>query len=90
MVSMETSLRVVTTISCLLSILGAGSIMASYFFFREMRHRSGRLLLVCLSVADLLSASSYLWAAIAAFDKQSGACEVQVQGSEREPWLSWR
>ena len=67
------------SVSCVLSMLGAMSILLSYAMFPTMRNKAGRQLLVYLSLADLLSAASYLWASLAEFTHQSTWCQVQVR-----------
>ena len=56
--------RVVVMVSCTLAVLGSMSIIMSYMLFPSMRGRSARRMLVMLSVADLGSAVTYLWAAV--------------------------
>ena len=52
-VQFQTLLKVVVSVSCLLSIIGSTAIILSYAFFKEMRTLA-RHTLVCLSIADLL------------------------------------
>ena len=52
-VQFQILLKVVVSVSCLLSIIGSIAIILSYAFFKEMRTLA-RHTLVCLSIADLL------------------------------------
>ncbi|XP_072101175.1 G-protein coupled receptor 157 isoform X1 [Mobula birostris] len=68
--------KVVISISCLLSVLGSGMIIATHLWWPDLRSKA-RQLLVYLSVADLLSALSYLYGVLRDFQRSSWDCVLQ-------------
>lgn len=66
-----------STTSCCLSIFGAFAIFGTYYFIPEIRNTTRKLLL-CLTVADFLTAAGYLISSIAYFNNtEESVCEVQ-------------
>ncbi|XP_051895590.1 G-protein coupled receptor 157 [Pristis pectinata] len=68
--------KVVISISCLLSVLGSALIIAIHLRWPDLRSKA-RQLLVYLSVADLLSALSYLYGVLRDFQSSSWDCVLQ-------------
>ncbi|XP_069774503.1 G-protein coupled receptor 157 [Narcine bancroftii] len=68
--------RVVIGISCLLSVLGSGLIIATHLRWPGLR-TTARQLLVYLSVADLLSALAYSYGVLRDFQSSSWDCVLQ-------------
>ncbi|KAL8198355.1 UNVERIFIED_CONTAM: hypothetical protein K2H54_006619 [Gekko kuhli] len=68
--------RVLVLLSCALSALGAGLLVATHALWPELRTRARRLLLY-LSLADLLSAAAYFYGALQDFGGPSWDCVAQ-------------
>ncbi|XP_004607291.3 G-protein coupled receptor 157 [Sorex araneus] len=68
--------RVVVLLSCALSALGSGLLVATHALWPDLRSRARRLLLF-LSLADLLSAASYFYGALRDFAGPSWDCVLQ-------------
>lgn len=63
-------------LSCVLSALGSGLLMATHALWPELRNQARRLLLF-LSLADLLSAASYFYGVLQDFKDSSWDCVLQ-------------
>ncbi|XP_004596184.2 G-protein coupled receptor 157 [Ochotona princeps] len=68
--------RVVVLLSCALSALGSGLLVATHALWPDLRSRARRLLLF-LSLADLLSAVSYFYGVLQNFAGPSWDCVLQ-------------
>ncbi|XP_069401876.1 G-protein coupled receptor 157 [Ovis canadensis] len=68
--------RAVVLLSCVLSALGSGLLMATHALWPELRSQARRLLLF-LSLADLLSAASYFYGVLQDFKDSSWDCVLQ-------------
>ncbi|XP_064137293.1 G-protein coupled receptor 157 isoform X1 [Loxodonta africana] len=68
--------RVVVLLSCALSALGSGLLVATHALWPDLRSRARRLLLF-LSLADLLSAASYFYGVLQDFSGPSWDCVLQ-------------
>ncbi|XP_038602548.1 G-protein coupled receptor 157 isoform X2 [Tachyglossus aculeatus] len=68
--------RTVVLLSCGLSCLGSGLLVATHALWPELRSRARQLLLY-LSLADLLSAASYFYGVLRDFDRSSWDCRLQ-------------
>ncbi|KAM5248728.1 G-protein coupled receptor 157 [Ctenodactylus gundi] len=68
--------RVVVLLSCVLSALGSGLLVATHALWPDLRGRARRLLLF-LSLADLLSAASYFYGVLRDFAGPSWDCVLQ-------------
>lgn len=68
--------RAVVLLSCVLSALGSGLLVATHALWPDLRSRARRLLLF-LSLADLLSAASYFYGALRDFAGPSWDCVLQ-------------
>ncbi|XP_007900248.1 G-protein coupled receptor 157 [Callorhinchus milii] len=68
--------KVIISISCCCSFLGSTLIIATHGLWPDLRTKP-RQLLVYLSVADLLSAVSYLYGVLRDFDSSSWDCVLQ-------------
>ncbi|KAJ6656768.1 hypothetical protein lerEdw1_003099 [Lerista edwardsae] len=68
--------RAAVLASCALSGLGAGLLVGTHALWPELRTRP-RQLLLCLSLADLLSAASYFYGALRDFQAPSWDCVAQ-------------
>ncbi|KAG8505563.1 G-protein coupled receptor 157, partial [Galemys pyrenaicus] len=68
--------RVVVLLSCVLSALGSGLLVATHALWPDLRSRARRLLLF-LSLADLLSAASYFYGVLRDFADSSWDCVLQ-------------
>lgn len=68
--------RAVVLLSCALSALGSGLLVATHALWPDLRSPARRLLL-CLSLADLLSAASYFYGALQDFPGPSWDCVLQ-------------
>ncbi|XP_003471268.3 G-protein coupled receptor 157 [Cavia porcellus] len=70
------AVRVAVLLSCTLSALGCGLLVATHALWPDLRSRARRLLLF-LSLADLLSAASYFYGALRDFAGPSWDCVLQ-------------
>ncbi|EDL81177.1 rCG31025 [Rattus norvegicus] len=68
--------RAVVLLSCVLSALGSGLLVATHALWPDLRSRARRLLLF-LSLADLLSAASYFYGVLQDFAGTSWDCVLQ-------------
>ncbi|XP_064350157.1 G-protein coupled receptor 157 isoform X1 [Camelus dromedarius] len=68
--------RAVVLLSCALSALGSGLLVATHALWPDLRSRA-RLLLFFLSLADLLSAASYFYGVLQDFEGSSWDCVLQ-------------
>ncbi|XP_012646923.2 G-protein coupled receptor 157 [Microcebus murinus] len=68
--------RAVVLLSCALSALGSGLLVATHALWPDLRTRARRLLLF-LSLADLLSAASYFYGVLQDFAGPSWDCVLQ-------------
>ncbi|XP_005404367.2 PREDICTED: probable G-protein coupled receptor 157 [Chinchilla lanigera] len=68
--------RAAVLLSCVLSALGCGLLVATHALWPDLRSRARRLLLF-LSLADLLSAASYFYGALRDFAGPSWDCVLQ-------------
>lgn len=68
--------RIVVLLSCVLSALGSGLLVATHALWPDLRSRARRLLLF-LSLADLLSATSYFYGVLRDFEGPSWDCVLQ-------------
>ncbi|XP_036901206.1 G-protein coupled receptor 157 [Sturnira hondurensis] len=68
--------RAVVLLSCVLSALGSGLLVATHALWPDLRSRARRLLLF-LSLADLLSAVSYFYGVLQDFSGPSWDCVLQ-------------
>ncbi|XP_024098895.1 G-protein coupled receptor 157 isoform X2 [Pongo pygmaeus] len=68
--------RAVVLLSCALSALGSGLLVATHALWPDLRSRARRLLLF-LSLADLLSAASYFYGVLQDFAGPSWDCVLQ-------------
>ncbi|XP_071073898.1 G-protein coupled receptor 157 [Dasypus novemcinctus] len=68
--------RAVVLLSCALSALGSGLLVATHALWPDLRSRARRLLLF-LSLADLLSAASYFYGVLRNFAGPSWDCVLQ-------------
>ncbi|XP_006873156.1 PREDICTED: probable G-protein coupled receptor 157 [Chrysochloris asiatica] len=68
--------RAVVLLSCVLSALGSGLLVATHALWPDLRSRARRLLLF-LSLADLLSAASYFYGVLQDFSGPSWDCVLQ-------------
>ncbi|XP_045849468.1 G-protein coupled receptor 157 isoform X2 [Meles meles] len=68
--------RAVVLLSCVLSALGSGLLVATHALWPDLRTRARRLLLF-LSLADLLSAASYFYGVLQDFAGPSWDCVLQ-------------
>ncbi|XP_004863981.1 G-protein coupled receptor 157 isoform X2 [Heterocephalus glaber] len=68
--------RVAVLLSCVLSALGCGLLLATHALWPDLRSPARRLLLF-LSLADLLSAASYFYGALRDFTGPSWDCVLQ-------------
>ncbi|MBZ3873833.1 putative G-protein coupled receptor 157 [Sciurus carolinensis] len=68
--------RAVVLLSCALSALGSGLLVATHALWPDLRSRARRLLLF-LSLADLLSAASYFYGVLQDFSGPSWDCVLQ-------------
>lgn len=68
--------RAVVLLSCVLSALGSGLLVATHALWPDLRSRARRLLLF-LSLADLLSAASYFYGVLQDFTGPSWDCVLQ-------------
>nr|XP_004657446.1 G-protein coupled receptor 157 [Jaculus jaculus] len=68
--------RAVVLLSCALSALGSGLLVATHALWPDLRSRARRLLLF-LSLADLLSAASYFYGVLQDFSGSSWDCVLQ-------------
>ncbi|XP_054939769.1 solute carrier family 2, facilitated glucose transporter member 5 isoform X8 [Physeter macrocephalus] len=68
--------RAVVLLSCALSALGSGLLVATHALWPDLRSRARRLLLF-LSLADLLSAVSYFYGVLQDFEGPSWDCVLQ-------------
>ncbi|XP_051028128.1 G-protein coupled receptor 157 [Acomys russatus] len=68
--------RAVVLLSCALSALGSGLLVATHALWPDLRSRARRLLLF-LSLADLLSAASYFYGVLQDFAGTSWDCVLQ-------------
>ncbi|XP_062961241.1 G-protein coupled receptor 157 isoform X2 [Cynocephalus volans] len=68
--------RAVVLLSCVLSALGSGLLVATHALWPDLRSRARRLLLF-LSLADLLSAASYFYGVLQDFAGPSWDCVLQ-------------
>ncbi|XP_029087116.1 solute carrier family 2, facilitated glucose transporter member 5 isoform X1 [Monodon monoceros] len=68
--------RAVVLLSCALSALGSGLLVATHALWPDLRSRARRLLLF-LSLADLLSAASYFYGVLQDFEGPSWDCVLQ-------------
>ncbi|XP_037354845.1 G-protein coupled receptor 157 [Talpa occidentalis] len=68
--------RAVVLLSCALSALGSGLLVATHALWPDLRSRARRLLLF-LSLADLLSAASYFYGVLRDFADSSWDCVLQ-------------
>ncbi|XP_004385193.1 G-protein coupled receptor 157 [Trichechus manatus latirostris] len=68
--------RVVVLLSCVLSALGSGLLVATHALWPDLRSPARRLLLF-LSLADLLSAASYFYGVLQDFSGSSWDCVLQ-------------
>lgn len=68
--------RAVVLLSCVLSALGSGLLVATHALWPDLRSRARRLLLF-LSLADLLSAASYFYGVLRDFPGPSWDCVLQ-------------
>uniref|UniRef100_A0A8C6DLL2 G protein-coupled receptor 157 n=1 Tax=Moschus moschiferus TaxID=68415 RepID=A0A8C6DLL2_MOSMO len=68
--------RAVVLLSCVLSALGSGLLMATHALWPDLRSQARRLLLF-LSLADLLSAASYFYGVLQDFKDSSWDCVLQ-------------
>ena len=68
--------RAVVLLSCALSALGSGLLVATHGLWPDLRSRARRLLLF-LSLADLLSAASYFYGVLQDFEGPSWDCVLQ-------------
>ncbi|XP_036316784.1 G-protein coupled receptor 157 isoform X2 [Pipistrellus kuhlii] len=68
--------RAVVLLSCVLSALGSGLLVATHALWPDLRSRARRLLLF-LSLADLLSAVSYFYGVLRDFPGPSWDCVLQ-------------
>ncbi|XP_059547341.1 solute carrier family 2, facilitated glucose transporter member 5-like isoform X1 [Myotis daubentonii] len=68
--------RAVVLLSCVLSALGSGLLVATHALWPDLRSRARRLLLF-LSLADLLSAASYFYGVLQDFSATSWDCVLQ-------------
>ncbi|XP_072831561.1 G-protein coupled receptor 157 [Vicugna pacos] len=68
--------RAVVLLSCALSALGSGLLVATHALWPDLRSRA-RLLLLFLSLADLLSAASYFYGVLQDFEGSSWDCVLQ-------------
>lgn len=68
--------RVVVLLSCALSALGSGLLVATHALWPDLRSRARQLLLF-LSLADLLSAASYFYGVLQDFEGPSWDCVLQ-------------
>ncbi|XP_037684529.1 G-protein coupled receptor 157-like [Choloepus didactylus] len=68
--------RAVVLLSCALSALGSGLLVATHALWPDLRSRARRLLLF-LSLADLLSAASYFYGVLRDFAGPSWDCVLQ-------------
>ena len=77
----DQKLRVVISVTCLLSIIGSLTIISSYVFFKSLRTTT-RLILVHLSIMDLGVAIANFIGIAVNFDK------YYYRGEPTEPWSS--
>lgn len=68
--------RAVVLLSCVLSALGSGLLVATHALWPDLRSQARRLLLF-LSLADLLSAASYFYGVLQDFTGPSWDCVLQ-------------
>ncbi|KAM6218051.1 G-protein coupled receptor 157 [Rhynchocyon petersi] len=68
--------RAVVLLSCVLSAIGSGLLVATHALWPDLRSRARRLLLY-LSLADLLSAASYFYGVLQDFSGPSWDCVLQ-------------
>ncbi|KAK2503287.1 hypothetical protein MC885_011357 [Smutsia gigantea] len=68
--------RAVVLLSCALSALGSGLLVATHALWPDLRSRARQLLLF-LSLADLLSAASYFYGVLQDFEGPSWDCVLQ-------------
>ncbi|XP_019495255.1 PREDICTED: probable G-protein coupled receptor 157 [Hipposideros armiger] len=73
---LEPSERAVVLLSCVLSAIGSGLLVATHALWPDLRSRARRLLLF-LSLADLLSAASYFYGVLQDFAGPSWDCVLQ-------------
>lgn len=68
--------RILVTITCFLSLLGALLIIATYIFWKDMRSCS-RKILVYISISDSVVAASYMFGVLLPENANSTACVTQ-------------